>query len=452
MSVTLTLTDRARTELADGTARGVRAVTFTRLAIGAGTTPAGTDDTARTALRAQKDVVAVIGATATGGQIAVRGDFSALAETFAVTEVGLFARTGAGAEWLAGYWCGAGAADAIARADPAATLVVAGSVVIAASAAEVTITLSPTIQVGPTAAATTARPGLVGLATLAEARAGTDATRAVTPAALADAVPTGTIIDFAGPRVPAGWLLCDGRAVSRTTYARLWTAIGDWWGAGDGSTTFHLPDLRRHVRMGSGGTASATIGNTVGWRAGSETHTLTAAEMPSHTHGDGSLSARSAGSHTHGDGSLATATAGSHTHGDGSLSAQSGGSHTHGDGSLSARSAGAHTHAGPTGRGGGSTRTWDQHSAGRDPSSIHTDSAGAHTHDVTGSTSSAGAHTHTVAGSTGSAGSHTHPVTGATSSGGAHTHDVNGATGSVGGGQAHSILQPSAIVHSIIRY
>ena len=454
MSVTLTLTDRARTELADGTARGVRAVTFTRLAIGSGTTPAGTDDSARTTLRVQKDVVAVTGDTAVTGQIAIRGDFSAIAETFAVTEVGLFARTGAGAEWLAGYWCGASGSDAIARADPAATLVVAGSVVIAASAAEVAVTVAATIQVGPVAAATTGGRGLIELATVAEVRAGADTERAVTPAGVADVMPAGAIIDFAGPRVPPGWLLCDGRAVSRTTYARLWAAIIDWWGAGDGSTTFNLPDLRRHVRMGSGGQASSVIGTTVGWRAGAETHTLTAAEMPAHTHGDGTLSASSAGSHTHGRGTLAASRAAAHTHGDGTLSASSAGAHTHGDGTLRAASAGEHTHAvshalGLRGGGGRSGARGPIDYTSQPPTAA---SAGSHSHDVTGRTAAGGSHTHGVAGATSSSGAHTHSVTGATSSAGAHTHSVTGRTGSVGGGAAHSILQPSAIVHSIIRY
>ncbi len=301
MSVTLTLTDRARTELADGAARGVRGVTFTRLAIGAGITPAGTDDTARAGLRDQKDAAAVTGDPATPGRIAVRADFSAIAETFAVTEVGLFARTGAaGAEWLAGYWCGAAASDAIARADPVATLIVAGIVEIAASAAEITVTLAANVQVGAPGSASDAREGLVELATLDEARAGADTTRALTPPALADAIPPGVILDFAGGgTLPPGWLACGGQAVSRATYARLYAAIGTAWGAGDGATTFNVPDLRRRVRVGAWGVATSRLGNAVGSRGGSETHTLTASEMPAHTHGDGSLGTSSAGLHRH---------------------------------------------------------------------------------------------------------------------------------------------------------
>ena len=84
--------------------------------------------------------------------------------------------------------------------------------------------------------------------------------------------------------VPAGWLDCDGAVVSRTTYAALFAAVGTAWGAGDGSTTFGLPDLRRRTLVGAGGAATAVLGNTVGSRGGAEAHTLTTAEMPAHTH------------------------------------------------------------------------------------------------------------------------------------------------------------------------
>ena len=62
--------------------------------------------------------------------------------------------------------------------------------------------------------------------------------------------PSGTVVPFAGATAPEGWALCDGSAVSRTTYASLYTAIGDAWGNGDGSTTFHLPDLRGRFLRG----------------------------------------------------------------------------------------------------------------------------------------------------------------------------------------------------------
>lgn len=56
-------------------------------------------------------------------------------------------------------------------------------------------------------------------------------------------VPTGVVQAFAGSTTPQGWLLCDGSAVSRTDYAALYAVIGTTYGAGDGSSTFNLPNL-----------------------------------------------------------------------------------------------------------------------------------------------------------------------------------------------------------------
>lgn len=97
-------------------------------------------------------------------------------------------------------------------------------------------------------------------------------------------IPAGALMDFAGTSAPAGWLGCDGSAVSRTTYANLFNSIGTTWGAGDGSSTFNLPDFRRRVAVGSGGSGTATLANSVGSTGGAETHTLTTAEIPAHSH------------------------------------------------------------------------------------------------------------------------------------------------------------------------
>jgi microcystin-dependent protein len=75
--------------------------------------------------------------------------------------------------------------------------------------------------------------------------------------------PSGAIMPFAMSTAPSGWLLADGSAVSRATYAGLFSAIGTTWGAGDGSTTFNLPDLRGAFVRGAGshGTETMADGN-----------------------------------------------------------------------------------------------------------------------------------------------------------------------------------------------
>ena len=107
--------------------------------------------------------------------------------------------------------------------------------------------------------------------------------------------PPGVILPFAGATAPDGFLLCYGQAVSRDTYSDLFAAIGTTYGAGDGSTTFNLPDLRGRVAAGKddmGGTAanritnggSGIVGTTLGANGGAETHTLTTAQIPNHSH------------------------------------------------------------------------------------------------------------------------------------------------------------------------
>ena len=80
-----------------------------------------------------------------------------------------------------------------------------------------------------------------------------------------------------------GWLRCAGEAVSRTTYADLFAVIGTAFGAGDGSTTFNLPDCRGRV-LGAIGTGVGLSARALGDTVGAETHTLTIGEMPAHNH------------------------------------------------------------------------------------------------------------------------------------------------------------------------
>ena len=160
--------------------------------------------------------------------------------------------------------------------------------------------------------------------------------------------PVGALVAIAHDSVPDGWLLCDGRDVSRTTYAALWQKIGTIWGAGNGSSTFNLPNLRKRMLLGklydsAVSTAFDVVGETGGdfdhlhatGAGGAHTHTLSGSTGAgtSHSHGitptmgndnagggGGSYVANvtttdAESSHTHPVGSLAAANESTHTHG-----------------------------------------------------------------------------------------------------------------------------------------
>ncbi len=97
--------------------------------------------------------------------------------------------------------------------------------------------------------------------------------------------PTGMLADFAGTVAPSGWLVCDGSAISQTTYAPLYSVIGTTWNTGgEGAGNFRLPALSRKVTVGSGGSGSGTLGNAVGNTGGAETHVISSGELPTHNH------------------------------------------------------------------------------------------------------------------------------------------------------------------------
>lgn len=98
-----------------------------------------------------------------------------------------------------------------------------------------------------------------------------------------NAIPPGIIAESAMETAPAGWLLCRGQAVSRTDYPALFAAIGTTYGAGNGSTTFNLPDVQGRVTVGKSVSGTFAAMNNKG---GAETHTLTTDQMPSHSHSD----------------------------------------------------------------------------------------------------------------------------------------------------------------------
>jgi microcystin-dependent protein len=100
-------------------------------------------------------------------------------------------------------------------------------------------------------------------------------------------VPPGMLAPFSGTVVPVGWFEANGDAKSRTEYAALFAAIGTTWGAGDGSTTFNIPNLQGYVFAGV--TPSFTALNAVGKKTGAFTHLLSPAEtaIRAHSHSIG---------------------------------------------------------------------------------------------------------------------------------------------------------------------
>ena len=93
---------------------------------------------------------------------------------------------------------------------------------------------------------------------------------------------TGEIKIWTTGTAPTNWLICDGSAISRTTYANLFAVIGTVYGVGDGSTTFNIPNLKGKVVVGFN--SSETEFDALGETGGAKTHTLTSAQIPSHTH------------------------------------------------------------------------------------------------------------------------------------------------------------------------
>jgi len=128
-----------------------------------------------------------------------------------------------------------------------------------------------------------------------------------------DLCPVGSIVMYGAASAPTNWLLCDGAAVSRTTYADLFTAIGTTYGSGDGSATFDLPDMQSRFPVGYDGGSSYALAATGGATTDTPTlsgtntgTTLTAAQIPAHQHG-GVTTGWPSGSWTGGTGAVQTA-------------------------------------------------------------------------------------------------------------------------------------------------
>lgn len=264
----------------------------------------------------------------------------------------------------------------------------------------------------------------------------------------------------AAAAIAPGWLVPDGSAISRTAYSALFAAIGTTYGAGDGSTTFNLPNLTGRTLFaqdaaGAVLTAAGGLAGTLGSVGGAAGVVLTAAHLPSGTFGgstgaagghDHGGSVAQSGAHNHGGG---TAGAGGHSHG---ASTDSQGSHSH---SGTAQSAGDHTHNvnfnvqnayGPGGQGAAitvgnsaSNNTGTTVNAGAHTHSLALDASGAHTHNV--NVLAVNDHAHGIA----TDGGHQHGITAAAD----HTHSV--AVNLGGQDAAHPNIPPGAVAVLLLK-
>jgi microcystin-dependent protein len=251
-----------------------------------------------------------------------------------------------------------------------------------------------------------ASPAFTGVPTAPTPSNGDSSTKIATTAFVqSNGTPPASVVAYAGSSAPTGWLLCDGTAVSRATYATLFALIGTTYGVGDGSTTFNVPDLRGRTVVGKGTNADVlTLNLNEGLAVGSRTF-----------------------KHYHGVGTLVVATAGAHGHAH--TLAISGGSHSHtGSGSTDGVGDHAHSYGGiPTGVGlafgysfAGSATAWTNGSINGGGGG--TGGAGAHSHGV-GISINASSHTHPSGEFSGSIGG----------ADGTHTHGVSGNIGSTSG-------------------
>lgn len=256
-----------------------------------------------------------------------------------------------------------------------------GAVILKTSPTITTPTISnPTVTTGSFSS-----PALTGTPTAPTPSPGDNTTKIATTAFVVDAigagssVPTGTILPYAGSSAPAGYLMCDGAAVSRVTYATLFGVISTAYGPGDGINTFNLPDTQGRFLAGKGTHLDV---DALGDNDGS----ALASRRPTHKH---QSTIDSQGAHTHSV-SGTTAASGSHSH-NGSTS--NNGTHSHG---YTAPSGSGSALGGPdqpvvSGEGGASTGSAGDHSH-----SVNIDTQGSHTHTFSVTSGSNGSHTHTI--------------------------------------------------------
>jgi len=106
-----------------------------------------------------------------------------------------------------------------------------------------------------------------------------------------EGIPTATIVPWSDSSVPSGFLECNGAAVSRTTYSALFAIVGTTYGAGDGSSTFNVPDLQDNVAVGKSGTKNLgstgganTVTSTGNVGGSTANATLSTGQLASHSH------------------------------------------------------------------------------------------------------------------------------------------------------------------------
>jgi len=142
-----------------------------------------------------------------------------------------------------------------------------------------------------------------------------DSTTQTTAVTATAPTPAASMMVFAGASAPSGWLLCFGQAISRTTYATLFSAVSTTYGIGDGSTTFNLPDMRGRVAAGAdnmGGSAAGRLTSTTMTPDGDTLGASGGVQNASHTHA-GTTGYTSTGNNVQAAGSVNNATS-DHTH------------------------------------------------------------------------------------------------------------------------------------------
>lgn len=305
---------------------------------------------------------------------------------------------------------------------------------------------------------------------------GTSSGDAVNKGQLDVMVPIGGVIMFAGSTGydTSVWQLCDGSAISRTTFATLFARLGTAHGAGDGSTTFNVPDLRGQFVVGVG-QGSGLTNRALGANGGEESVTLSATQMPSHTHSGTTDSGGVA--HTHSV-SGTSGSGGGHSHS--GTTASGGASHTHGVSGTTGGQSANHSHylslnssevnqggyrinwlsdADDGGSGLMMGRSTDGVAYGNHSHTTSGYTGGAnngsgayqdHTHSLsTTSDPTTASHTHTFTTSTATDHTHTFSATSGAASATSHTHTFT--TGSAGGDSAHNNMPPFYALTYLIR-